>query len=299
MSIENIKKNYLISSIEDINKVFLIEQKDKEYNFGAPILPLTEETIFKCWKYKYIEGYINEEPEVFSQYGYPKNVKIISKEFDFDKLEKNLNLTDFKKDIKTVIEEMDEYYLTNIQEAALNSKTEFQLKELLNHEHNQIKNAITQVKKLKLNKIQQVVADIYLESFTSCLISFEDKYSDYIRISDKENEENPLYKNLSKYIFDDNINELKELEQKLIDNNYLTLNPDSTFSWIGKKTELVDFVRVLRNQKYPIMREKIDKTKGFKFFEERYNTKLNDLRKKSKYKARPLSLIFKYDFLFE
>lgn len=105
-----------------------------------------------------------------------------------------------------------------------------------------------------------------------------------------------LYEGISNYIFSDNITDLKEIEQKLIDNGFLEKD---TFKWIEGKTKLVDFVRALRNQESPIIRPTIQETKAFKFFEDRYSCDVGTLRRKSKYEIRPINLIREFDFLFE
>lgn len=280
MSFTPIKHPYIIKTIEDLDSIFIY--KENYFDDFSKLLephPSFARKAINCWYGHYI----------------PK--------FDYLKFDTLINHDLFKQESEKIIDELKQSYLEKLDDKIEETTIVIKINLTVKRYYDSIIKSLeflSKTLKTETYNSRKILAVLFLNSFEQAKKTIEENYSFVSELNVSKTEiPSSLYNNLSRYIYDDDINNLKELEQKLIDNNYLKLNSDSTFSWVQKKTELVDFIRVLKSQKHPIMRRNIDETKGFKFFEKRYNTDLDTLRRKSKYEIRPLKLILKFDFLFE
>ena len=100
---------------------------------------------------------------------------------------------------------------------------------------------------------------------------------------------------LNKYFFDDDIEKFKEMESRLKDSGMLKRIGRQSI-WQGKKVQLVDLCRALKEQ--PIVRLRIEISRLIKFMEERYQVNTGDQSKPSKYNKRPF-IKTKFDYLFD
>jgi hypothetical protein len=102
-------------------------------------------------------------------------------------------------------------------------------------------------------------------------------------------------KNLEKLIFSDDIIKFREIEQRLIESEWI-IKEKEILQWVKKKVDLIDFCRVLKKEKISRPHAKISKL--ISFFEERYCIDTGDQKKPSKYSKRQLKA-FNYNFFFE
>ncbi len=273
---------YIITSIKDVDNIF-IYKSDYFDDFSKLLM-------------EYPTFAINSTDSWIK-----KNRSNVS-EFDYSKFEHLIDLKIFESEIEQIIDKKRLSFIMALELIILNLSVETQIQILITRLHNALKENINFLSKNDKDSYltRKKVIESLLKSYKMTMSYFETTYSinlhlDNNSIKEKEPKENKYSIEKTNYIYNDDISKLKEVEQRLIDNGFL--NKDS-FIWEENKTLLVDFVRVLRIQKNPIIRQNISQTKVFKFFEKRYKTDVGTLRRKSKYKIRPIEGIIAFNFLF-
>ncbi len=282
---DSFKTYYLLGNIESINDKFIIEPLENPV-IGILNLPKSKQAIMNAWKIYEIESSDGEDFEIFPSNIESYDPKIHKKKFDFKLLEKSLDINIFKEEITNNILEKEIIFKEELNKNFLNAKTGFEIKHLLKEYLKLIKNVDNNLNSLEANKIQEIVIPLYQESYQRVLehlkIEFQTDYPDLftskLKINNTDEDDS-----LNSIFFPDEILNFKELEQKLLEDNFLDYK-NSKLQWNesrGCKVKLVNFCRLLKDNK--MSRPYIKISKIIKILENRYSIDVGDQRKKNKY----------------
>ncbi|MBZ9788198.1 hypothetical protein LB456_12080 [Psychroflexus sp. CAK57W] len=284
--------NYLKSSVKELDNEIIFDPTESV--FTNPSLPLTSDTISKCWKiYRYESSDGDDYEKIYisaSEY----NPKTDKKSFNYKKLNKIITITDLKLDLQNRVIELQEHYLSQISNILLHQSTDLQIKHELNHITEDIRKAITKLEDLETNKAQTVLKELLLRSYKEALEKINSYYPNYLPKISKpflsiEDEK------LNEFIYSDDLKKFKQLELNLISSSWVEVKGGLLF-WKKNKNKLVDLGRFLKEKK--ILRENKLVPKFIRFLEERYNIDTGDQAKPNKYEKRKLKS-YDYEFLLE
>lgn len=280
--------DYLIHSIEEVDSFFVKEP----YNISNPFfggtinLPKTEKVIIDAWQtYEIVYSSIEDYEKLHINHSqFDKNNRNHYQELRISYLETNLNISDFQDDIKQIIVLEKKIFERDLDKKLLSLSTELQIRHEVKLSLEEIEKSLKSLENIQSNKFQKVIVDIYLDSYKNTLNYLIDKYKAYIP-DIKSNE------NLSDYIIHNKISNLLSLEEELIIRNFI-YKTGNLLKWNKEKVKLVNFCRLLEHNQYLIK----DTTKTIRFFEERYNIKVGDQAKPSKFNGSIAQI--QVDFFF-
>lgn len=277
--------SYTKKNIRHLNSAFIIKPYDpREVRFlngndklianihtdtYNPILPKCERVILNSWEFYDLKD--KKKLFINSDSYHPK---LHYAEFNFNKLESLLNLSDFELEINQEINKSKQKFIKELETTLLTVDTDFQIKHWLNIFLTDLQDSITLLKKLELNPIQKIVQTLYLNSYNESIKTIQFKYKDYL-----PNEENS---NLEIILVHSKINKFLSIETELIRRQYIFKKGELFWNdQKGYKVRLVNFCRILKNKGYT--NEHLRLGKVISFFENRYNINVGDQRKKSKF----------------
>lgn len=277
-----INSNYLKFSIEDLNNEILVDPTENE--LINPNLPLTSETIAKCWKIYRFESVNVEDAEKTTISANEYNPKTDIKEFDFKALDDTINTSDLRRDLQANIVDMQEHYFSAVNNRLLNQSTDLQIKNQISLILEEINKAITKLESLKTNKVQTSLKELLLRSYKRTLDKIQSQFSQYLPNDNKfilsvDDER------LDEFIYPARLKDFKLIESRLVSNSWIK-RENGLLNWDRSKTELVDFCRFLKEQ--DLLRGNKKVSDIIKFLQARYNTDVGSLYKPSKFNKRPL-----------
>lgn len=185
-------------------------------------------------------------------------------------------------------------FLKEIRIRTLISTTDYKVKLNIQSGVNAIKSSSQTIKSLKGTSVQRIIVEKYLKSYADVLIHMAQTYEDYYPKSDIKLEISIRDSNLKKHVFEDQLLLFKDVNSRLVNSGLIRFE-SGTYTWLGKKNELVDFCRELNKRR--ILNISIKLNKHIKFFEDYYNLEVGDQSKPSKYKLREINST-KFSYLF-
>lgn len=228
---------------------------------------------------------------------------------DYDKF---ILLYDSKKELLSYLKNLDKK--DNLETLNYRVKQIFnRLKELRNIIANKIETIALKIENTK-NKISndedyltEYLGMSYKEILAENLIDYEIEKGQYEKhyiqlqnlfeqierlfpfiIAQKENE------NLLQFFAHNKVNDFISIENKLLDNSYLS-KEDLGLKWNHRKVELVNFARYIKSNGF--LKEYKELSPFIKFLENRYRINVGDQRKESKFKGTNSDINNDFDFL--
>jgi hypothetical protein len=292
---------YLLETVKDINTSFIIKPYDPKLFilFGNndrllldidggvynPILPNSKEAIINSWLLYELDGFGEDFEKVkisIDEYDPKKHFA----KFKFSKLEEALSIKDFKADIEESVNLSQKREIEDLKKSLLNANTDFKIKTLLLHKIENIQKSINLLTNLKLNKIQGIVKNYYLQNYQKTLIYINNEYGSYLpQIKDD---------GLNKLLVHSKINLFLTLETQLIDRGFIQKSGNSLY-WCEDKIKMISFCRLIEYHKYT--NQYITVKRLINFLEKRYNIDTGDQKKESKYSKKSIKFI-EVDFFF-
>ncbi|WP_298895740.1 hypothetical protein [uncultured Psychroserpens sp.] len=297
--------NYLLHSIKDINTAFIIKPYDPHIHISFndderllieinssvynPHLPKSKEAIIASWALFELDSFgddFEKIPISLKKYDPKKHFA----KFKFNTLEETLDYNVFKAEMRHCIQADEERYREDVSKGLLRANTSLKIRHLLSNRLEGINNSIISISQLELNKTQNIVRNLYLDSYRSTIIYLSDKYQEYLPNKNEDNE-------LGKLITHDKVSTFLALETQLIHKEYIQKSAGQLY-WNNKrgfKVKLVNFCRLLYSKNYIIKYVSIDRV--IDFFEKRYNIHTGDQAKPSKFKGSEKLLEVSFYFL--